>query len=155
MFILKKKKKEKKIIVLGRKKLPLRQLSEHTLLVAAVLSKVSASIGTLGTGVINLVVSIMIDTTCGRGLQVQVASPWQENKPRDPKGKRSRPTFVSTTCVFVPRSSAFPSVKWVQAHITTTQRDLEMVPGSLLCQRGGLHPSAPTVTWGGASWASA
>lgn len=40
-------------------------------------------------------------------------------------------------------------------HITTTQRDLEMVPGSLLCQRGGLHPSAPTVTWGGASWASA
>jgi len=105
VYFEEKKKRKKKIIVLGRKKLPLRQLSEHTLLVAAVLSKVSASIGTLGIGVINLVVSIMIDTTCGRGLQAQMASPWQENKPRDPKGKGQDPHLS------VQRVSSFPAAQ--------------------------------------------
>lgn len=91
MFILKKKKKRKKIIVLGRKKIPLTWLSEHTFLVALVFSKIAASIGILGTEVISLIIFIMIYMTWRSGLQAQAASLWQENKPRgarsDPKEK--------------------------------------------------------------------
>lgn len=119
MFILKKKKKRKKIIVLGsEKKIPLTWLTEHMLLVAVVLSQHAARVGMLHREVINLILFVMISSTCRRGSQAQAATLWQENKVRDDtrsgpkeevKSHNRQEMWVLVLCC-----SFFPSVKWGQ-----------------------------------------
>lgn len=139
MFILKKKKKKrKKIIVLGsEKKIPLTWLTEHMLLVAVVLSQHAARVGMLHREVINLILFVMISSTCRSGSQAQAATLWQENKVRDDtrsgpkeevKSHNRQEMWVLVLCC-----SFFPSVKWGQHLSYRKKLEEHVVPECCLC----------------------